>query len=202
MGMKRKSGVANGLDEVDRSLYTSFCTVANSLSQLYTQSMNHQRLSFQAGERHSLDKLYQWILRQQEDGARVSTVDIISYLQNELDYGPEDSQVSPRVPFHPQISQITVPTSNPSLPILSSSSVPATTPRQAAGQGDHHQGKNLVFSYSLSSHVRRTLQHYQPQGEIRSTEGNKPQTREANPTSSNDSSMDMHAESPGHDSHY
>lgn len=53
MPKKRKS-IATSLDEVDRTLYASFCTAANSLSQLYTHSMNHQKLSFNAGERHAL----------------------------------------------------------------------------------------------------------------------------------------------------
>ncbi|KAI6699716.1 hypothetical protein NL676_014040 [Syzygium grande] len=94
MAKKRKS-VASRLDEVDRSLYSSFCSAANSLSQLYTQAMNHQRLSFQAGERHALEKLYQWILRQQEEGSRVSTIDIIAYLQNELDYPADEALTHP-----------------------------------------------------------------------------------------------------------
>ncbi|KAI6689994.1 hypothetical protein NL676_026822 [Syzygium grande] len=50
MAKKRKS-VASRLDEVDRSLYSSFCSTTNSLFQLYTQAMNYKRLSFQAGER-------------------------------------------------------------------------------------------------------------------------------------------------------
>lgn len=53
MAKKRKSD-ATRLDEVDRTMYTTFCSAANSLSQLYTQAMNHQRLCFQAGERHAL----------------------------------------------------------------------------------------------------------------------------------------------------
>lgn len=53
MAKKRKS-VASRLDEVDRTLYSSFCSAANSLSQLYTQAMNHQRQSFHAGERHAM----------------------------------------------------------------------------------------------------------------------------------------------------
>lgn len=53
MAKKRKS-IATGLDEVDRTMYASFCGAANSLSLLYTQAMNHQKLSFQAGERHGL----------------------------------------------------------------------------------------------------------------------------------------------------
>lgn len=53
MGKKRKS-IATSLDEVDRTMYASFCSTANSLSQLYTQAMNQQKLSFQAGKGHSL----------------------------------------------------------------------------------------------------------------------------------------------------
>ena len=53
MAKKRKSENA-GLDEVERTLYTSFCTAANSISQLYTQAQNQQKLSFQAGERHAV----------------------------------------------------------------------------------------------------------------------------------------------------
>ena len=72
------------LDEVDRSMYASFCSAANSLSQLYTQGMNNQKLSFQAGERHALDKIYQWICNTQQAGSRVTTDDLLSYLQTEL----------------------------------------------------------------------------------------------------------------------
>lgn len=61
MAKKRKSD-ATRLDEVDRTMYTSFCSAANSLSQLYTQAMNHQRLSFQAGERNALVRLLFWKL--------------------------------------------------------------------------------------------------------------------------------------------
>lgn len=56
MAKKRKS-VATSLDEVDRTMYASFCSAANSLSQLYTQAMNHQKFSFQAGERHGLVRI-------------------------------------------------------------------------------------------------------------------------------------------------
>ncbi|KAK9713859.1 hypothetical protein RND81_06G055300 [Saponaria officinalis] len=80
MGKKRKS-IASNLDEVDRTMYATFCSAASSLSQLYTQAMNHQKLSFHAGERHGFEKLYQWILRQQEAGERVTTPDVLTYLQ-------------------------------------------------------------------------------------------------------------------------
>ncbi|KAI9116320.1 hypothetical protein K1719_012487 [Acacia pycnantha] len=53
MAKKRKS-TALSLDEVDRTMYASFCSATNSLSQLYIQAMNHRKLSFQAGECHGL----------------------------------------------------------------------------------------------------------------------------------------------------
>lgn len=53
MARKRKTDAAPRLDEADRTLYSTFCGAANSLSQLYTQAMAQQKLSFQAGERHA-----------------------------------------------------------------------------------------------------------------------------------------------------
>ncbi|GKU95177.1 hypothetical protein SLEP1_g8570 [Rubroshorea leprosula] len=208
MAKKRKS-VASRLDEVDRSMYTTFCSAANSLSQLYTQSMNHQRLSFQAGERHALEKLYQWILRQQEEGSRVATVDVVAYLQNELEYGTEEPAMSPRMPFqHQQHSQTATYLNNIGSPVSSNPSSPAIF-GPAVRPGDP-QPKNSVFSNALSSPVRRSLQNYQlTQGSYHSNNvfpGNGPrnnetnctnqQNREGNSTSSNDP-MDMHADSPG-----
>ncbi|KAK8672874.1 hypothetical protein V6N13_111231 [Hibiscus sabdariffa] len=208
MTKKRKSD-ATRLDEVDRTLYTSFCSAANSLSQLYTQAMNHQRLSFQAGERHALEKLYQWILRQQEEGSRATTVDIVAYLQNELEYGGEEPPMSPRP--HSQ-----TPTQLNSLGVpVSSNPFSSAIVGQGVQSGDN-QVKNLVFSNALSSPVRRSLQHYHlAQGGYnsnnvlsslngqRNNESNYPhrQNRDANSPSSNDC-MDMHSDSPAHDFPY
>ncbi|RZS03324.1 hypothetical protein BHM03_00033492 [Ensete ventricosum] len=57
MARKRKLE-AMGLDEADRTLYSTFCAAANSLSQVYAQAMNQQKISFQAGERHALVSSY------------------------------------------------------------------------------------------------------------------------------------------------
>ncbi|KAJ4880360.1 Uncharacterized protein Rs2_37415 [Raphanus sativus] len=62
-----------------------------AVSALYSIH-EHQKLSFQAGERHGLEKLYQWIWRQQEGGSRVTPVDIINYIQNELECCTEEPQ--------------------------------------------------------------------------------------------------------------
>ncbi|OWM63970.1 uncharacterized protein LOC116189070 [Punica granatum] len=212
MGKKRKS-IATSLDEVDRTMYASFCSAANSLSQLYTQAMNHQKLSFQAGERHGLEKLYQWLLRQQEGGARVSTSDVLNYIQNELDYPGEEPLVSPRAPQHQQLHPV-VHFTGSGLGVSSASSGPV------AGQGprfEHYdQPKNsVVFANALSSPIRRSLQPYHvAQGGYYPSNGaqfgngsrnNDPnffhnQNRDSNPLSSSDSAMDMHADSPAHES--
>ncbi|KAK4382328.1 hypothetical protein Sango_2883000 [Sesamum angolense] len=226
MAKKRKSD-ATRLDEVDRGMYTTFCTAANSLSQLYTHAMHQQRLSFQAGERHSLEKLYNWILRQHEDGVRVQLVTYslilsiltiylivncisckfcspFSVLTNELDYGTEEPPPSPRLP--PQQQQTLMPLPHSGLPVSSNAFGP-TTLGQGQRPGNSDQTKNSVFSNALSSPVRRSLQHYHiSQGgysannATRSNENSTNQNRDTNPLSSNDTSMDMHPDSPGHDS--
>lgn len=208
MAKKRKSD-ATRLDEVDRGMYTAFCGAANFLSQLYSQAMHQQRSSFHAGERHALEKLYSWISRQQEDGVRVMPGDIIAYIQNELDYGAEEPPSSPRLPFQQQQPSHTAMQSNHSgIPISSNAFGPANV-GQGLCSGNSDQTKNSVFSNALSSPVRRSLQHYHlsqgghsPNNAIRSSENNGNQTRDSNPPSSNDTSMDMHAESSGHDSPY
>eukprot|EP00262_Sarcandra_glabra_P015942 TRINITY_DN5032_c1_g2_i1.p1 TRINITY_DN5032_c1_g2~~TRINITY_DN5032_c1_g2_i1.p1 ORF type:complete len:207 (+),score=24.69 TRINITY_DN5032_c1_g2_i1:146-766(+) len=206
MGKKRKSD-ATRLDEVDRTMYTTFCSAANSLSQLYTQAMNQQKLAFQAGERHGMEKLYQWILRQHEDGLRVTGADIVTYLQNELDHGGEDTSMSPRMQSQHQHSQPSTNFTNSSVQV-SSGSLGQTTVGQAPRPGHSDQTKNSVFSNALSSPVRQSLQPfhlaqggYYPSSGARIHEANFPQNRESNPPSSNDSSMDMHADSPSHESY-
>ncbi|KAB2093016.1 hypothetical protein ERO13_A02G062800v2 [Gossypium hirsutum] len=214
MGKKRKS-IATSLDEVDRTMYASFCSAANSLSQLYTQAMNQQKLSFQAGKGHSLEKLYQWIWRQQEGGSRVTTMDILNYLQNEIDYCGEEPSMSPRAPSQQHQSQPTMQFMNTSFMVSSGSS------GQTAVQGTRpdysdQQPKNSIFSNALSSPILQSLQHYHIAQEGYSTNGLpsengdrnnesnflQPPTRDSNPFSSNDSSMDMHADSPSHESTY
>ncbi|XP_042029502.1 uncharacterized protein LOC121776394 [Salvia splendens] len=206
MAKKRKSD-ATRLDEVDRGMYTAFCGAANSLSQLYSQAVNHQRLSFHAGERHAMEKLYSWLLRQQENGIRVMPGDILAYVQNELDFGTDETPSLPLLTQ--QLSQTAMQSAHTGIPLSSNVFGPS-----AAGQGlrsgSSDQPKNTVFSNALSSPVRRSLQHYHPsQGSqyasnnaVRCNDNSGNQTRDLNPPSSNDTSMEMHADSPGHDSPY
>ncbi|XP_077233725.1 uncharacterized protein LOC143876008 [Tasmannia lanceolata] len=214
MAKKRKSD-ATRLDEVDRSMYTTFCSAANSLSQLYTHAMNQQKLAFQAGERHGLEKLYQWILRQHEEGSSITGAEIMAYLQNELDYGGEDASMSPRLQFQHQLSHPNMHFTNSTIQ-ASSGSLGQVIVGQGPRSGHSDQSKNSVFSNALSSPVRRSLQPYDlaqggynpnnvlpsGNGAARSHETNFPhQNRDSNALSSNDSSMDMHTESPTHESY-
>eukprot|EP00268_Persea_americana_P004828 TRINITY_DN1156_c0_g2_i1.p1 TRINITY_DN1156_c0_g2~~TRINITY_DN1156_c0_g2_i1.p1 ORF type:complete len:245 (-),score=45.12 TRINITY_DN1156_c0_g2_i1:573-1205(-) len=206
--VKKRKSEATRLDEVDRTMHSTFCSAANSLSQLYTQAMSQQKLAFQAGERHGLEKLYNWILRQNEEGSRVTGADLVAYLQNELDYSGEDASMSPRLQFQHQHSQPTVHSMNPSVQV-SSGSIGQATVGQGHQSWHSDQTKNPVFSNALSSPVRWSLQPFQlaqgggyqsnvlPNGNpmSRNHEANLPhQNRDFN----TDSSMDMHEESPSH----
>ncbi|KAI3689308.1 hypothetical protein L2E82_47262 [Cichorium intybus] len=151
MAKKRKS-LATSLDEVDRTMYSTFCNAANSLSQLYSQAMSQQKLSFLSGERHGLEKLYQWISKQYAEGLRVTTEDILAYIQAELESSVEEPQMAPRI-----LQQ--TPVTNPFIN-SGSSSVPAGVQGFRAELADQ-PSKNYIFSNALSSPVRRSLQNYQ-----------------------------------------
>ncbi|CAH9094478.1 unnamed protein product [Cuscuta epithymum] len=216
MTKKRKS-LATSLDEVDRTMYSSFSSAANSLSQMYTQAMNQQKLSFQAGERHGLEKLYQWILRQQDGGSRVMMVDILNYLQHELDCYVEGDQAPP-----PQNHNSSYPTAFPGSVVQASSGSNGVSAVIHGVRSDHldQQPKNHYFSNALSSPVGRSLQNYQisqgsyftssaqPANSIKNVGAAEPNfqqqtTRDSGSYNSNDaSSMDMHADSPSHESTY
>lgn len=115
--------------------------------------------------------------------------------------------MSPRVAVQHQHTQSSVNFTNSGFPISSGSSAPNTGQGIRSEQCDH-QSKNSVFSNALSSPVRQSLQHYHisypgpglPSGNgARNNEPNFLQpNRDVNPPNSNDSSMDMHADSPGH----
>ncbi|XP_071703250.1 uncharacterized protein [Rutidosis leptorrhynchoides] len=181
MAKKRKS-LATSLDEVDRTMYSTFSNAANSLSQLYSQAMSQQKLSFLSGERHGLEKLYQWISKQNAEGLRVTSEDILAYIEGELDLSVEEAPMGPRTTLqNQQVMQLTNPFIN-----SGSSSVPQ------GYRSDHSDqpSKNYIFSNALSSPVRRSLQNYHISQEGYGVKNNDHQ----------DSSMDMNADDTGHDS--
>ena len=85
MGPKKRKAESTGLDEMDRELYQRFRAAANSVSSLYTSSLNLQKRAFNCGARHTTEKLLQWALSQQASGEKtISASDLIQALQAEL----------------------------------------------------------------------------------------------------------------------
>ncbi|CAD6225206.1 unnamed protein product [Miscanthus lutarioriparius] len=193
-GKKRKAEAAR-LEEADRALYGAFRGAANSLSQLYTLAMGAQKASFHAGERHAMEKLYEWILREHENGLRLTVADVASHIQHEIQYGGDNASASPRSQYP---SQSTAPTVH----IPNTSSQQPSPSLFAPGNTGLTQSKNsMVFSNALSSPIRRSLQPYHLEQGGDAGYFAKGASRDVNPTASNDSSMDMHPDSPAHDSY-
>ncbi|XP_024369055.1 uncharacterized protein [Physcomitrium patens] len=145
MAKKRKSENA-ALDEMERTLYTSFCTTANSISHFYTQAQNQQKLSFQAGERHAVEKLYHWLLREHQSGSNITVAQVIQNLQSELEVGNVDEMtMSPGHQLQQQQMQPSVVGSV------------GTSGRSSALSTPLDQGKISVFQGALSSPNRRCL---------------------------------------------
>ena len=85
MGPKKRKAESTGLDEMDRELYQRFRAAANSVSSLYTSSLNLQKRAFNGGARHTTEKLLQWALSQQASGEKtINASDLIQALQAEL----------------------------------------------------------------------------------------------------------------------
>ncbi|CAI9301747.1 unnamed protein product [Lactuca saligna] len=181
MAKKRKS-LATSLDEVDRTMYSTFCSAANSLSQLYSQALSHQKLSFLSGERHGLEKLYQWISKQHGEGLRVTSDDILAYIQAELESYVEEPSMTPRTLQTQQHTQPQAAASNP----FTNSNSGSSSEQQC--QQQQQQPRSYIFSNALSSPVRRSLQNYHI-----SQEGYAKNTNNEHHNPS--SSMDMHPDS-------
>ena len=79
---KKRKAEANGLDEMDRQLYGTFRTAANSISALYTSSLSLQKRAFNAGARHATERLLAWALSHGE--GQLSAADLAAALQAEL----------------------------------------------------------------------------------------------------------------------
>eukprot|EP00252_Welwitschia_mirabilis_P000857 TRINITY_DN10835_c0_g1_i1.p1 TRINITY_DN10835_c0_g1~~TRINITY_DN10835_c0_g1_i1.p1 ORF type:complete len:252 (-),score=51.17 TRINITY_DN10835_c0_g1_i1:221-976(-) len=159
--VKKRKSENTGLDEIDKTMYATFCSAANSLSQLYTQGQHQQKLAFQEGERHSLEKMLQWIAREHDAGSRLlSITDVYNYIQKELDCGGDEISMSPSVQCQnpPHSQQQTQNSAFQSQVTSGGASQGLVTPGPRVGLPD--QSKNTVFSNALSSPVRRSLQSY------------------------------------------
>ncbi|GJN38356.1 hypothetical protein PR202_gb27391 [Eleusine coracana subsp. coracana] len=199
MARKRKTDAAPRLDEADRTLYSTFCSAANSLSQLYSQATVQQKQSFHAGELHALEKLHQWIVRKYEEESRLTVADIMTHIQHEMDYGGSDANVGTRGPPYPQVAG-QFGNSNSQFSAAGASAPRALNSEQPKGTS--------IFSNALTSPVRRSLQNYHPatQGQgaandVRNTnESNSgAQNGDTNSGASSDTTMEMVSDSPANE---
>ncbi|KAL6341626.1 hypothetical protein AAG906_032747 [Vitis piasezkii] len=102
MAQKRKVEVTTDIDdESDRVLYSVFRSAAGGLSHLYSQALNHHKVAFEAGQRHALEKLNEWMTVKHQEGMLVTTADISAYLQNEL-----NSVSLPSNPLHGRQNEV------------------------------------------------------------------------------------------------
>jgi hypothetical protein len=67
---------------MDRELYGTFRTAANSISALYTSSLSLQKRAFNGGARHATERLLTWALAHGE--GTLSASDLAAALQAEL----------------------------------------------------------------------------------------------------------------------
>ncbi|CAM8882503.1 unnamed protein product [Rhodiola kirilowii] len=143
------------------------------------------------------EKLYQWILQQEEERSRLTPVDIQAYIQNEIECELEDPPVSPRVPSyqHPQVDM--------QLNNLTASITGAATLGQAACSGQvNQQAKKSIFSNTQSTSICHSLQNlttevsYNSSPSLPTGNTNGPNhlhSKDKDPPLSSDS-MDMHAD--------
>ncbi|KAJ8497971.1 hypothetical protein OPV22_008523 [Ensete ventricosum] len=165
MARKRKLE-AMGLDEADRTLYSTFCAAANSLSQVYAQAMNQQKISFQAGERHAL---------------------------NEMDYAGEGSLASLRSPFQHQASNLHLVCSDSQhLDFASRSGHPDQAKNAVFSNALSSPVCRSLQPYHLAQGSGLYANTVIPTGNAGARNHDRNQNRDTNSLGSNDSSMDIH----------
>ncbi|KAK1263859.1 hypothetical protein QJS04_geneDACA009475 [Acorus gramineus] len=140
MNKKRRSDQARQ-EEMEKTMFGTFTNAANSLSQLYTQVFNYQKMTFKTGQQHGLEKVREWILKQLGEGVQVTQEEIIAYLQNELNAGEA-------IPM-PSVYQ-------PEQANSSGAQIPHGTIEGTVALSD--QNRNTIFLNALSSPIRGSLQ--------------------------------------------
>ncbi|KAL8484308.1 hypothetical protein ACS0TY_026841 [Phlomoides rotata] len=82
---KRKLETNVDVDEGERTLYAMFHNSANHLSRLYSQSIQYQKLAYEAGQSHAILELNEWLLSKMQEGRVITIADILGYLQVKMD---------------------------------------------------------------------------------------------------------------------
>eukprot|EP00879_Flechtneria_rotunda_P004602 GHRR01004858.1.p1 GENE.GHRR01004858.1~~GHRR01004858.1.p1 ORF type:complete len:210 (+),score=82.70 GHRR01004858.1:243-872(+) len=132
MGKKRK--YESVLDaECERTMYSSFVTAANAVSQLYTQGVQQQRRAAAAASKATLEKVVSFVLRENGGQEHISKAALLQFLQHE--YENADSQE--------------VPAPQPQMQFMPFA--PPGTAGQDSGQDVQHKQPNRQLSGSMSA---------------------------------------------------
>ncbi|OAE29769.1 hypothetical protein AXG93_3552s1000 [Marchantia polymorpha subsp. ruderalis] len=110
MSRKRKIETTAEIDEAKRSLDGSFRTVVTSVYSLYSLQKEQTYLAFEAGERHGLKKLKEWIIGDVRSGSTTSTDQLLQRLREKLARGGEmfpnsETSFPPQLALQPQHRQ-------------------------------------------------------------------------------------------------
>ncbi|KAL6784184.1 hypothetical protein ACKKBG_A05140 [Auxenochlorella protothecoides x Auxenochlorella symbiontica] len=69
--------------EAERSLYASFATAANSVSQLYSLALGQQARYRDEGARQSLERVYEWLCKEHGNSSTLPTAALMDFLRQE-----------------------------------------------------------------------------------------------------------------------
>ncbi|XP_047313619.1 uncharacterized protein LOC124917165 [Impatiens glandulifera] len=65
-------------------LSSFFLKSANDLSNLHAQTLKLNKLSFDAGHRHSLERFNEWLMMKMQQGIPITPTYVLAYLQEEI----------------------------------------------------------------------------------------------------------------------
>lgn len=105
MGKKRKLEVLD--PDAEKTLYTSFVSAANSVSQLYTQAVQQQRKSSAAASRQTLERIAHFLMREYGAQDTIPKAALLHFLHQEYE-GIEGCENLPHqfpVPLFPPVGQ-------------------------------------------------------------------------------------------------
>lgn len=95
--------------DAERTLYSSFVSAANSVSQLYTQAVQQQRKSAATASRQTLERVICYVLKESAENGTLTASTLLQYLQQEyesVDSLEPTAQPNPVYHFVPVPSQV------------------------------------------------------------------------------------------------
>ncbi|XP_062206313.1 uncharacterized protein LOC133908311 [Phragmites australis] len=200
--MAARAGKKRRPEDEAEEMHLAFRGAANALSQVYTQAVAHQKASFLAGERRTMENVHRWLSSQHEQASEVSVADALAYLQNEIAHRTEDTPVPLQHPsLHPPYN---FPSANVQSNPFSFGNVAAAL-NSRMGETDQ---RNASISNALPNPLRTNFQSnnliqssgYSPINSLPDGNGARnnysPQSQGCMHYNSYEPSMDMHHDGP------